>query len=255
MVCQQTLPVANFTVYGTHNEDHYDIQLLRDYINEIIEVKRFLVYAIGDSFSSLMMWRGQVKVGSCYLPIYSFVAFFGGIFIVERPHLLPGCFFLTIAWIMLASMMNRLQHPSPWHKTNSFVDYLSMLRNEKLSKRKTVIKRMENHEEAEKYEANWDHRIKSDVDAAWKVWDLQLEMNEIGNEDMNTEVKKKSADPLGKMNVEALANSKTLCIPCCTHQVTFTLLSTALALQSLKPRLFPIQVRLKGYVSLRLHLV
>ena len=217
MQCKKTLPVANFTVYGNHNEDHYDIQLLRSYVNEIMELKRFLLYAIGDSINSLVMWRGQVKVGNAYLPIYSLVSFLGGIFIIERPHLIPGCLFLTIAWIMLASMQNRLQHPSPWHKTNSFTDYFSMLMNKEPPKRRTVVKRMENHKEILKYETNWEHRMKTDLDASWKEWELQLECDQIGNEDMNTEVKRKTADPLG--NTSTLAQPPNMIF--LTHNVLF----------------------------------
>jgi hypothetical protein len=58
---------------------------------------------------------------------------------------------------------------------------------------------MENHKETSKYKANWDHRLKSDLDTSWKVWELQLEMDKIGNEDMNTEVNKRTSDPLGKI--------------------------------------------------------
>ena len=77
MKSHRTLPVANFTCYGNHDEDCYDVQLLRSYVNEMIELKRLLVYAVGDSISSLIMWRGQVKVGSKHLPLHSLLAFFG----------------------------------------------------------------------------------------------------------------------------------------------------------------------------------
>ena len=216
MKSKKTLPVANFTCYGSHNEDNYDIQLLRSYVNEILELKRFLVYAVADSINSLIMWRGQVQVGDVCLPLHSAFAFFSGIYVIERLHLIPGCFFLTIAWMMMASMTYRLKHPSPWQTTTSFFDYLSILLNGKSLGKRTVIKSMENHEQAAKHEANWDHRIKTDMDAAWKAWELQLEMDQIGNEDLNTTENKASADPI------------------------------ALALASLKPRLFPIQKRLEG---------
>jgi len=220
----KTLPIANFTCYGMHNEAHYDIQLLRSYVNEILELKRFLFYAIGDGAKSLILWRGQVKVGNIYLPLHSAIAFFGGMHIVEKPHLLPGVFFLSIAWIMLASLSDRMYHPSPWHNTSNFFHYLQILLFGKTSKTPVTIRARENHDESEKFEANWEHRIKTDFDAAWKAWELQLEMDRIGNEDFNTEESKRASDPL------------------------------AMALENLKPRLFPIQKRLQRYCATLRHL-
>mmetsp|Transcript_8761 Transcript_8761/g.16537 ORF Transcript_8761/g.16537 Transcript_8761/m.16537 type:complete len:1050 (+) Transcript_8761:126-3275(+) len=221
MKCEKTLPVANFTMYGRHNEDVYDVQLLRNYVNEILELKRLFFYCVGESVTSLALWRGQMKVGSLNLPVHSFIAFFGGIYVIERPHLLPGCSFLMMAWVMLASLINRLQHPSPWRKTIGFLDYLYILihKTNPHESRRTIIKSMENSREAEIFEANWAHRIKSDYDAAWKEWELQLEMDRIGNQDLNTEHGEKAKDPIG------------------------------IALASLKPRLFPIQKRLRGYCA------
>lgn len=214
----RTLPVANFTCYGIHDEDSYDIQILRSYVNEMIELKRFMVYVVGDTIDSLVMWRGQVKIGNKDLPLHSMIAFFGGIYVVERTHLIPGCFFLSIAWIMAASGIQRQQHPSPWHRTNSFVYYLSVFFGFKyhLSRQQKLIRPMENHKEAFNFESNWSQRIETDIAVVWKKWDLQNEMDRIGNEDLNTEESKAPTDPL------------------------------LIALEQLKPRLFPIQLRLRG---------
>ena len=162
------------------------------------------------------MWRGQVKIGGKHLPVHSAIAFFGGTYVIERPHLLPGCFFLTISWIMLASMTYRIQHPSPWHKTNTFMHYLSILVHGKSTDQQAVIEpSTTNHEEAVRYKANWEHRMKTDYDASWKEWELQMEMDRIGNEDLNTEHKKNAVDPI------------------------------SIALETLKPKLFPMQCRLR----------
>jgi len=66
-----TLSIVNFKCCGNHNEDRYDVKLLRCYINESFELKLFLSYSVADAFSSLIMWRGQVKVGSLCLPLHS----------------------------------------------------------------------------------------------------------------------------------------------------------------------------------------
>ncbi len=216
MQYEKSLPVANFTCYGQHNEDNYDIQLLRSYVNEMIQLKRLLFYAVGDAAKSLVMWKGQVKLFGKDLPLHSACAFLSAMYVIERPHLLPGYFFISIAWIMLASMLCRTQHPSPWQKVPSFYHYLHILIKGEAPKKRTTILTMENHKEAEEFEANWEHRIKTDLDASWKAWELQLEMDRIGNEDLNTEETKTLTDPL------------------------------AIALENLKPRLFPIQKRLRG---------
>jgi hypothetical protein len=210
-----SLPVANFTCFGAHNEDTYDIKLLRSYVNEILELKRFIGYVLKDTFTSLIMWHGQLQVGDFHIPIHSIIAFFGGIYVIERPHLLPGCFFLCIAWIMLASLNSRIHHPSPWHRTLPFTHYLSILIFGKSCLTVDEIKSMQCHDETSKYEKNWENRFETDTEAINKRWNLQLEMEKIGNEDLRTEEEKNSADPI------------------------------AIALASLAPRLFPIQKRLR----------
>ena len=193
---RMTHPVANFTCFGAHNEDKYDVKILRSYVNEMLELKRFAAYAVNDALASLIMWRGQLKVGTVNLPIHSALAFFGGIFVVERPHLLPGCFFLSIAWIMLASLNSRIHHPSPWFRTMPFSYYMSLLIFGKSFLPTENIKSMDCEKETLKYEANWENRIKTDLDAINKRWYLQLEMDKIGNEDFQTEERTKSADPM-----------------------------------------------------------
>jgi len=219
MRSRKSLPVANFTTFGMHNEDHYDVKILRCYVNEMIELKRFFYYAVEDTFKSLILWRGQVKVGDTLLPLHSAIAFFGSIYVIEHPHLLPGCFFLSIAWIMLASLNNRIEHPSPWHRSFSFLHYLNILIHGKSTSTLTEIKSMEGHEETMKFEANWANRMKTDLDAINHAWSLQQEMDRIGNEDLQTEEKKTSTDPL--------------------H----------IALSGLSSRLFPIQKMLRRYCT------
>ena len=98
----------------------------------------------------------------------------------------------------MASLTDRCQHPSPWRRTNGFLYYLCILRTGQAPEKATVIYPNENETEAEQFEENWSHRIKTDYDAAWKAWELQLKMDHIGNEDLNTEEKKSTADPLGE---------------------------------------------------------
>mmetsp|Transcript_13045 Transcript_13045/g.20259 ORF Transcript_13045/g.20259 Transcript_13045/m.20259 type:complete len:672 (-) Transcript_13045:878-2893(-) len=195
------LAVARFACYGKHDEDVYDMMFIWYYIKEILDIIKFSRFAISDAIGSLIMWRGQVKVRDMYLPVHSAIAFVGGIYFIERPHLLPGCFFLSLAWLMLASMIHRQQNPSIWHKTNSFFYYLAVLLNMKPTTNKTVIKSMENAENAAIYEANWEHRINFSQEIGRKNRDLNYEVERIGNEKLSDEHKKKWAqkDPLSKI--------------------------------------------------------
>jgi hypothetical protein len=203
------LPVANFTCYGTHDEEHYDVHLLRSYVNEMIEMKRFLVYVVWDSVGSLIMWRGQVEFGKIHLPLHSLLAFFGGIHLVENLHQLPAFSFFFIAWGMIASCTNRQRHPSPWHRTNSFFYYLMVLLSKKGSPQKqTIISEMENHENALQFEKNWSNRISTDMDVAMKQLTLQDETDRIGNENFNTK-QSQELDPLGKIYFKASWQSCT----------------------------------------------
>jgi hypothetical protein len=204
---KQSLSVANFTCFGSHNEDKDDITLLRSYVNEMLELKRFLLYAINDAFTSLIMWRGQLQVGKLMIPANSAMAFFGGIYVVENPHLIPGCFFLTIAWIMIASLNSRMHHPNPWHRTMPFSYYLSLAILGKANSPQVEIKPMEFDEQSTKYEINWQTRIETDLNAVNKRWELQLEMDKIGNENLETQekIRKVSADPVA-IAMESLAS-------------------------------------------------
>lgn len=191
-----SLPVANFTCLGAHSEEQFDLILMRSYVNEMLEMKRFLVYAINDAITSLIEWKGQVKVGNHLLPLHSAVAFFGGSYIIERPHLIPGCFFLGIAWIMLAGLNSRIHHPSPWQRTLPFYHYLSLLILGKSQVPHDDIRPFQFHRESCRFEEKWKSRIENDLNAVNAQWELQLEIEKIGNEDIQTEEKKNVADPM-----------------------------------------------------------
>lgn len=207
---------SSSTTLLQYNEDFYDIKLLRSYVNEILELKRFLFYAVGDACHSLIMWNGQVQVGNLFLPLHSVFAFLTGVYIVERPHLIPGYFFICIAWIMFATMIQRIQHPSPWKRTLPFYYFLSILiyGNDAVMDHDD-IPAYQGHDENEKFDDYWSNRILKDFDMSNKIWEIQKEIEQLGNQDLHTKEKKVDYDPL-----------------------------TAV-LSSLSDRLFPIQLRLR----------
>lgn len=195
------LAIARFTCSGKHDEDVYDIMFVWFYIKEILDIIKFSRFAISDAIGSLIMWRGQVKIGRFHLPLHSAIAFLGGSYVIERPGLLPGCYFLCLAWFMLALLIHRQQHPSVWHKTNSFLYYFAVLLGIKKKKEnRTVIKPMENAEGAAIYEANWEHRIAFSQEIGIKTRDMNYEVERIGNTSLSDDKAAKTSysDPLGK---------------------------------------------------------
>ena len=157
-----------------------------------------------------------MQVGKMHLPLHSAVAFFGGIYLVERPHLLPGFFFLGIAWIMIFNMNLRSRHPDPWNRSLTFSYFFSILLTGEPPISYTKIDKYEGHEDKVRYDLNWKNRIDTDLDAANRAWELQEEMNKVGNEELHTAEEKVEHDPV------------------------------AIAMNSLASRLFPMQKRLRG---------
>lgn len=70
----KTHRVAKFCVDANHDEEVFEMALFRSHINELLTQKRYMTYAIKDAISSLVYWRGQVKVGNV-----SFIVVFLGI--------------------------------------------------------------------------------------------------------------------------------------------------------------------------------
>ncbi len=97
---------------------------------EILELYRDVQYAIVDSLTSLVFWRGQVQVGpssTAKFPLYSLGAYVFCSYVVERPHLLPVLFFWCIFFAMLASYGNRAQRPLLWHRSRSMSKFAGIL--------------------------------------------------------------------------------------------------------------------------------
>ena len=117
---EMILSITNFTCYGNHNEDCYDVKFLWCYINVIFELKLFLSYSVAVTFRSLIMWNGQVKVRPLCLSLH-LACVFCGIYLVKRSYLLPGLFLLRSAWMMIASMNGISHHPSPWQRRPIFL--------------------------------------------------------------------------------------------------------------------------------------
>mmetsp|Transcript_7914 Transcript_7914/g.14267 ORF Transcript_7914/g.14267 Transcript_7914/m.14267 type:complete len:756 (-) Transcript_7914:69-2336(-) len=183
----KTLGVLRYTCFGEYGEEeHFDLTVLRSYINEILEYKQLLSYSVGDSLRSLIFWRGQVSCGSCYIPLHSAIFFWGAATLVEKPYLFPPAFFLGIAWIMLAIMGSRMQHPSPWKTCISFLYFLNTLWYGQSTHVQTNIDPNQNQEEDTAYEEAWSNRLANDQKKAEKQWALQQRIDKIGDDNIQT---------------------------------------------------------------------
>ena len=184
--------------YG--EEDSFDLTIFRSYINELLQYKRDISYSISDATISLIFWRGQVQFGSWPIPLHSALFYIGGMIVFERLDLLPAVFFFSTAWIFLACMGERINHPSPWEKCNTFLHFLTILlfgqsSSSSLSSSSSSfpssstfkIASNENKEQISMYENAMQNRVEKDYEAAIKRAEIENKINnEIGNENIQT---------------------------------------------------------------------
>ena len=102
---------------------------------------------------------------------------------------------LCIAWVMLANLTIRRQHPSPWNTSPSFWHFLNILVTGKALTPVAMIKQHENEEAALAYEKEWTDRLARDEQLAAKRVKLQQELLEIGDDNISTKMAQ-SAIPL-----------------------------------------------------------
>jgi hypothetical protein len=177
-----------FGEYGDDKEENFDLTVVRSCINELVEYKTVLKYCLSDAVLSLIFWRGQVKVGDALLPLHSFLFFYACAVLVERPYLMPSFFLLSVAWIMLAVQTQRNQHPSPWNRCRSFLDYLEVLQTGQSSVSTRPINPHQGAKEAEAYEKAWSERLEKDQKFAATQAALQAEITTLGDVSIQTKL-------------------------------------------------------------------
>jgi len=198
---EKTFRVVRYTCFGEYdNPEHFDITLTRSYINEIFEYKTAISYVLSDASRSLILWRGQVEICSVMLPLHSLIFFVFLSRLVEKPQLIVPYSLLGIAWIMLANLTIRRQHPSPWQSRLSFLDYLNILRTGKSSIPIKCIKKFEGAEAAKAYELAWKERVDKDRKIAEKKAELLQEISDIGDVNIHTQVPNQALIPVDILN-------------------------------------------------------
>jgi len=191
---ERTFKVVRYTFFGEHdNEEKFDLKVARSYMYEFLEYQSNLSYIISDSIQSLMFWRNdQVKVYSFNIPLHSFFFFVSVITLVEYPHLIVSFLLIGVAWVMLASLTIRRQHPSPWHSRSCppFWQFLSNLlqgsRERKLSVIEPPIEPYEGNEAVQEYDLKQKRRLEEDRKVAEKRVDLQQKVNAVGDTKIST---------------------------------------------------------------------
>lgn len=183
----KSFAVVRYTCFGEYDgEEKFDMTVTRSYINEIFEYKAAFSYALHDTFTSLIFWRGQVEIFSIMVPLYSFLFFCMAADFIERPYMFVPYTCFSIAGMMLGTLTIRRQHPSPWNSCPSFWHYLHILWTGKAPTPVSSIKEYEGHEAALAYEKAWRDRLENDRVLAEKRLKLQQELNEIGDDNIQT---------------------------------------------------------------------
>jgi len=198
---ERSFRVVRYTCYGEYGDKtEFDVTLTRSYVNEMFEYKSAVSYAFSDTLRSLVLWRGQVEICSLMLPVHSVILFFSLSRLVEKPQLIVPYSLLGIAWIMLANLTIRRQHPSPWQSRLSFLDYLNILRSGKSSIPVKCIQEYEGAEAAKAYEAAWKQRVEKDLKIAEKKAELLQKISSIGDVNIHTEVPNQAFIPVDLLN-------------------------------------------------------
>jgi hypothetical protein len=186
---EKSFKVLHYTChgeFGDHTEQGLDITIVRSYINEILEYKNTLGYCMVDSIQSLIFWRGQVQVFEMVLPLHSLVFFLACSKLLERPSLFPAFCFLGVGWIMLITLMQRRQHPSPWFGCPSFQNYLQILLVGETPIQFERIEPFHLMEQIDAHEKAWRDRVERDQKHIATLTELQQKLNAIGDEAIHT---------------------------------------------------------------------
>mmetsp|Transcript_19961 Transcript_19961/g.22835 ORF Transcript_19961/g.22835 Transcript_19961/m.22835 type:complete len:1095 (+) Transcript_19961:84-3368(+) len=121
---RKTLAIARYTCYGKYREDVYNTRILRSYVDEFLEYVVSWSYILKRSVTSLIFWRGQIRVWKRDIPLHSFLAFVTTTYVIEHPSLIPAYTFFCAGWCMFVLICEQHRHPSPWYKGKSFSYHL-----------------------------------------------------------------------------------------------------------------------------------
>lgn len=188
--------LARFTCEGKERLDQYSLTTITGYLNELQEYQVVTFY-IQEALTNLLLWRineeisiripflSQAKPITIYIPLHSMLAFFIGVSIIEKPHLLPSFMMGCIGWMMLATMQFRLKHPSRWRSCKSFFDLFWALVTGNSCRQSRAIEAFEHENEAKAFDEFFSRRIEEATKAANERRLIQLKVQEEVTKEMN----------------------------------------------------------------------
>lgn len=162
---------------------------------------------VKEALITLLFWRGHhsVMVGGkgFLLPAHSMVAFVVGVLVVEYPRLIPSFYFLAIAWLLLATMMFRRDHPNSWYRCKTFFDMLAAVVQGDSFPPAQIAPRQD-EQAILAYEEEWQRKVDREFKAAEEAKQVAAEDADeaervaeiIGNADNDISTKKKVGFPV-----------------------------------------------------------
>mmetsp|Transcript_13765 Transcript_13765/g.20289 ORF Transcript_13765/g.20289 Transcript_13765/m.20289 type:complete len:1086 (+) Transcript_13765:65-3322(+) len=122
--------VIDQVLNGNVDMESYSLKTFFMYIDELQSYQGVLPQ-LEEAIITVIFWRGHHSIklfGSTYwLPIHSIFNFITCIIAVEYPQVIPSLFFLSIAWVMLATLWFRRHNPNHWNRCKPFKGMLSAL--------------------------------------------------------------------------------------------------------------------------------
>eukprot|EP00536_Pseudo-nitzschia_multiseries_P015431 jgi/Psemu1/246838/estExt_Genewise1.C_8860010 len=188
--------VIRQTCFGSIDEDRYNTNTLKSYIDEIYELLHVLFY-VEDALMTVLLWRGHFDVTvpllgkTLELPIHSLTAFLIAIVLVENPTLFPSFCFGSLAWLLIAIGGWRMNTENVWFRCHSYIQILKMLLLGDDHALPHKIHPFENFDKAQEEAENWVKRIEESEERAARAAEeantaeveRQKELAEIGEAD------------------------------------------------------------------------
>lgn len=172
---------------GKYDMNKYSLATIIELLCELAEQGR-ITYYISDFIMGLFLWRNSFNFSisgkDLGIPLNSLCAFFMAITLVENPNLLPSYSFLTLGWLLTASMQWRIDHPNPWRRCPTFRELcLILFFGKQRSLSPEEIAAYEKAEEAKKYDKSWADLIaKAEKKAAEQAAEIAKEQEELYRE-------------------------------------------------------------------------
>lgn len=171
VVKKKDFALVRYACTGKQGKEKYGRKQVNALVEELLSYKLVLFYA-KQAFVDVILWRRHFPVQlpgwsrKVCLPLNSIGAFVAGVYVVERPHLLPSLFFALIGWMLTVVLAFRNGHGvSPWTRCKPFSEHVRMLALDTTMQPQT-IKPGERQVEAEAFAEKWESRIKESEEMA-----------------------------------------------------------------------------------------